>query len=597
MTQNTPPGDSASRPPVNVTNAAMAGEWLRSNIGSLELSGYFARGDDIVFTPREGTDGYVPPAEDGDHDGPAQVRTASSTHVSATINYTCWPYKRTDQSKPPSPARFSTDVAKDAIARPDLCPRLRPLRGVTHTPLIRADGTALSEPGYDPSSGFLYLPPPSLFVPSLPLTPDMVSWAVDILHQMVADFPWRSESDRANYFGMLLTPLIRLLCPPPYKLGIVTAPQPASGKTLLIRIMHELHGGVFRSEIPRDEAELKKQVTSILTGTTAPVVTFDNVSGVFRSSVMDGLLTSDVWTDRVLGATQETSRPNDRFWTLTGNNISIGGDLARRSLWASIDAGRPDPENRAVAIRNLPAWVHTRKGGLLAALLLLVRAWTADGYPLATVDSSDGFANWTAVVGGILANAGVAGEFAASETVQSQASSDDTEWHELLSAIREIKGCEPWTVREVLEARETRYIDANNVALGQMTDFPIVEALPGDLSARARRDGPSSVTRSFGMWLRHRAGRWAGSLTVREYDRRDNTQRWIIEEHKSNDWTITQGTMGLAGTFSRSARNFDDDFSQRGPGEVPSSPIVPVDLETGVNGHKSMVDSMLMDDS
>src|SRR5688500_20378172 len=43
------------------------------------------------------------------------------------------------------------------------------------------------------------------------------------------------------------------------------------------------HGGVLRSEMSRDAAELTKQITAILDTTAAPVVTFDNLTGTLRS--------------------------------------------------------------------------------------------------------------------------------------------------------------------------------------------------------------------------------------------------------------------------------------------------------------------------
>ena len=61
-----------------------------------------------------------------------------------------------------------------------------------------------------------------------------------------------------------------------------------------------LHGGVQRGELPRGADELRKSITAALVDTTAPVVTFDNLTGVVRSSVLESLLTSKHWTDRWL---------------------------------------------------------------------------------------------------------------------------------------------------------------------------------------------------------------------------------------------------------------------------------------------------------
>ncbi|MCX4468744.1 hypothetical protein OOK41_00160 [Micromonospora sp. NBC_01655] len=147
---------------------------------------------------------------------------------------------------------------------------------------------------------------------------------------------------------------------------------------------------MFRAELPEDDAELRKQITAILSITTGPVVVLDNVSGALKSSTLAGLLTTDLWDDRPLGSTSWTRSTNDRIWTVTGNNISIGGDLPRRTIRTVIDPGQPNPELRTgFAIDNLEGWVKERRGELLHALLTLVRAWVAAGKPLPVERASD----------------------------------------------------------------------------------------------------------------------------------------------------------------------------------------------------------------
>jgi len=187
---------------------------------------------------------------------------------------------------------------------------------------------------------------------------------------------------------LLLTPLLRELCPPPYKLGAIMARQPGSGKTLLAQLLRIVHGGVFRSELPNDKPELAKQLTSILTQTTAPVITWDNVTGLLHSSILEGLVTSDEFTDRLLGGNTYVTAVNDRLWTLTGNNLALGGDLVRRALWVTIDPRVPDPHLRTgFAIPNLPDHVRRNRGEILRALVILVAAWRDAGSPTAETSS------------------------------------------------------------------------------------------------------------------------------------------------------------------------------------------------------------------
>ncbi len=126
-------------------------------------------------------------------------------------------------------------------------------------------------------------------------------------------------------------------------MGVITATNPGSGKTLLAKMIRTVHGGVQRGEMPRDADELRKAITATLIDTTGPVITFDNLTGVIRSSVLESLLTSETWTDRYLGHNRSVTATYDRLWLATGNNAAFGGDLARRIVTVRLDPPRGEP--------------------------------------------------------------------------------------------------------------------------------------------------------------------------------------------------------------------------------------------------------------
>jgi hypothetical protein len=529
------PGPSASRPPVDVTNAQEAADWLRDSIGRGRLAGYFDRGDQIVHTPREGEEGYRPLTRDEvDDDGPAQVRPISDSQLAARISFTHYCYKmvkRGDDSVP-QPNLFPRAAARAAVDVPDMMPHLRPLRGVVHSPVIRADGTVLEAPGYDPATAQLHLPEPGLIVPRVPEHPTSVqlAQAVALLERMVAGFTFVSDDDKANYIGVLLTPLIRALAPPPYQLAAITAPQPGSGKTLLANCARIIHGGVFRAEMPAQDDELRKQITTILDYTTGALVHFDNVSGTVRSSIVAGLLTSAVWDDRRLGVNELVHARNDRLWIITGNNLSLGGDLARRTIWITIDPGVPHPERRTgFAIQDLERWTREHRGQLIHALLTLVRAWVSASMPKPELKGSDSYSRWTQTIAGILANAGIAGTFGEAQSASRDIGTDDEEWHDFLVAVHSHFGTQPWTVRQLLSNLDTgQLISSGGISL---------DALPAELAEKASKPavGVMGIAKSLGRWLRNRDGRWAGPITVRA-DGLDRTKTglWRIEEAASS---------------------------------------------------------------
>jgi hypothetical protein len=95
-----------------------------------------------------------------------------------------------------------------------------------------------------------------------------------------------------------------------------------------------------------------------LSDTTAPVVQFDNLTGIARSGVLDGLLTTRIWSDRTLGHNKHPNAVNDRLWLATGNNAKIGGDLGRRTLAMEIDPKMPNPHLRT----GFPSQPHDHGG-------------------------------------------------------------------------------------------------------------------------------------------------------------------------------------------------------------------------------------------
>jgi hypothetical protein len=352
---------------------------LRAKLGKAELSGLFRRSGELVHTPRIGEDGYIPP-EEGEDLGPAQVRLLNPAQLKALVSARFDVGQWVPGKVKGGPAQWSerilsntvVSVAYESARLGEDTPNLRELVSVTHTPVLRPDGSVLDTPGYDRGTGLLYLPDRGLTVPPVPHRPTAadIKAAVLLVAELVAEFPFVSEDHRANWLGLAFTPLMRPMLEPPYQLGVFTAPNPGSGKSLLAWMIGKLHGWVMRGELPREAEEMRKAISSILLTTTAPVVCVDNVRGKVQSSVLEGLLTSAEWSDRLLGRNEELGGlRNDRLWLLTSNNAAIGGDLGRRVLPVAIDPQRPDPHLRTGFRLDLKPYITARRGELLAAML------------------------------------------------------------------------------------------------------------------------------------------------------------------------------------------------------------------------------------
>jgi len=525
---------TGAAPRLRIESAADMAYWLQNSLGQGSLSGYFLRTGQVVHTPRVDEMGYVPAKGEEDENGPAQIQAVSAPQLTAKIQYAFHCFKEVDEKDPETgkktgikrevSALFPLEAAKRATDAPEAMTGLRGLAGITHTPMVRKDGTILEKPGYDPATRYLFLPGPGVSVARVPDAPSQedVDKATGLLHLMLDGFPWDSKDDYANYLGLLLTPMLRLVTPPSYKMFGIGAHQPGSGKTLLADVATILHGGVLRSEMPEDETEMRKQTTSILATTSAPIVHIDNVTGVLRSSTLAGLLTAgQPLQDRELGSSRMITTTNDRVWVVTGNNLSLGGDLVRRTIIISIDPNMANPETRAFAIPDLKAWTTAHRNELLWALLVLIRAWVAAGRPLAERAQSDSFATWEATVAGILAVCGVQGEFDQMSGQKAATGGDDDGLGQVLEHIWASHADREWLVAQVLEPVGDQW------ALADMDWLPSVVL---DKMARSTAAGKKTM----GYWLRNRLGRWVSasdghSYVIREAGKRNGSALWRLE--------------------------------------------------------------------
>lgn len=539
---------------INVGNKERAGRQLRMMIGTGELSGLFYREGEVVFCPRIGERGYVP-AEDGDDDGPAQVRIMQPVELKTLIEitYACGQGRNRNvtvtgadgeettverQRWEPKmfPMEAATHVHTAARSR-NGTPNLRRLNGVTHTPIMRADGTVMNTPGYDRDSGMLYLPERGLTVPDLPspFGREDVGAAVGFLSEIVREFPFVEEHHRANWFGALFTPLMRVMLPPPYPAFVIDAPSPGAGKSYLAGIIRTVHGGVIRAGWPTDDAEFGKVALSTLIGTTAPVVTFDNVRGKIRSAKFEALLTSPIFTDRLLGVSRDANAANDRLWTITANNAEIGGDLARRCYWITIDPRMPRPHERTGFALDLRTWPSANRGRIIAAMLTIIRGWVLAGMPRADLKRSDDFATWDAAMEGLLNWAGFTGQFGKPDEAK-QESDDDREWMIFLSSVHAVFGEREFKIKDLVSRLKDSDGDSPFAPEpGAVEDKIDPSCLPGELADKWSRTGlgsPAGFTKSLGRWVKHRSGRFAGNLTLKVTPDGKRGDRYQITEWK-----------------------------------------------------------------
>ena len=299
----------------------------------------------------------------------------------------------------PEPAHPPRWAARALLARGDW-PGVPRLEAVVECPILRADGSILQRPGYDPDSRVLYAPNADYEpVPERPAAADVHS-ALDLLREMVCDFPFKSTAHGAAWLASLLTPLARFAFWGPSPLGMIDANVRGAGKSLLADVCNAVCTGrpAARMSYHRNEEELRKAITSVaLSG--AQIVLIDNITGRFGDATLDRALTATTWQDRLLGANVQVELPLAVTWYATGNNVLLGADTTRRCLHIRLESPEESPEER-VEFRHprLLEWIARERGRILPAALTLLRAYWVAGRPRQTLPGWGSFESWSDIV-------------------------------------------------------------------------------------------------------------------------------------------------------------------------------------------------------
>jgi putative DNA primase/helicase len=258
-------------------------------------------------------------------------------------------------------------------------PPLPFMRRMSEVPIVAPDGRVVGKEGFDSDSGIYYLPHPSLA--EVDVTPAVsaaeVEGAVALIDDMLADFPFLEDCDRAHAIAFALVPLLRMTIIGRTPMFRFEAPQPRTGKSLLMRVLARLCCSVISDVSPtKEEEEWRKRITGVLRKEPEAFL-IDNADSL-ESAQLKKLLTDDVWEDRELGSTNTVRYPVQCAFAVSLNNPIISREIMGRSLRVRLDAKSQRPELRTgFRHPNLEEYVGENRAALVGALLTIARASNA----------------------------------------------------------------------------------------------------------------------------------------------------------------------------------------------------------------------------
>ena len=196
-----------------------------------------------------------------------------------------------------------------------------------------------------------------------------------------------------------------------------------------------------------------------------------------------------------------------------------------------MDAHQANPEQRSGFHHpDILEWVKEERGQILAAVLLLARAWIQEGRPIPNgIPQMGSFEKWRGVIGGILVNAGVEGFLGNLEQFRERSDILTTQWNSFLETLQDhFPG--PFTVKEVTALLDSEEYSRNSRDKQSSFDslkIPLTDVIPDDILLKDKDPG-----RAIGKAFSRRADHVfpSGVVLRKDPERKHNLVKWVVRK-------------------------------------------------------------------
>ena len=354
-----------------------------------------------------------------DNDGAATIRPVTRDEVIIAAHQLCQPVKLKSSDR--CEITLPDKVADLYLAMPEDW-RLRPLAGLTSSPILHGEGSIRTEHGYDPETRCFCCCNLKLTVPETPSRDDAeralatlrrafrthafadrqsVSEVMQINGEPttveVVDLAKPPGKDETSLLVALLTAVARPSLPlsPAAVFRAPAISGAGTGKGLLARAISVVaFGQQPHAAALGDGNEFDKGLTAeLLRGD--PSILIDNLNRrTLRSPVLCTALSERPAMLRILGASEMRQTNSTAFIAITGNALTIAEDLVRRVITIDVDAKCENPEQRKFA-GNFLGEISCQRGELLAAALCIWRFGRQNAATLTRGQPLGGFEQWS----------------------------------------------------------------------------------------------------------------------------------------------------------------------------------------------------------
>ena len=420
-------------------------------------------------------------------------------------------------------------IAEDILHNPEL--PLDRIRGLVTTPTFRDDFSLITAPGFDSRSGLYYSPDPSLQTFHFETNASKVEAkdSLDLLFELLTDFPFRNPNERYNYLATLLTLFLRSAIRGVVPCLAIDGNGQSVGKGLLSSMLSLIAYGddIATNSAPKSREEWASKLDSILLR-GAPFAVIDNIVGAFASDDFASVLTSAKRTVRIKGLSKVVDVPVNTVWVLNGNDLTLDSDLSQRLIMCHLQ--HEDPSSRKQEKFHIQqeygcsieVLLRQERAKYMQACLDLICGWVNVGAPRRKKLVLAKYGEWESIIGGIIDWIAPEARFLADH--QKETLAVDAEREETILFLKHLINAFPTCDRNAIGVSQiTSKVFPDFGGKSTLRDF-VPDGLLG-------ANGPSFAKR-LGRWLKRvSTRRWGSIELIPVEDKHEGVWKYRIGEN------------------------------------------------------------------
>jgi hypothetical protein len=334
------------------------------------------------------------------------------------------------------------EIVTNILSRSDLR-GIPELVGIVTCPIIDLTTGGIRTDSHYDSTSQMYYGNMGLVIPPIPETPtkEQVDAAIHTIKETIIDFPFVDEVSRTNTIAMIITTVIRPSIVGNIPIFLIDKPAPGTGAGLLCdSVAIIVTGGLARvtTLTKGGEEEWKKVIVSVLrSGDLLSIV--DNIEDKVNLPSLASVVTCGLYSDRLLRTNDMFTAPHRQTWILNGNNVELGGDIARRVVGIRMNANLEQPwlrKENCFSHNQIPYITQTR-GEILAAIYTIVRSWVQAGSHIADdkIPPMGSFEAWRNIMGGIMQHIGCGNFLSNAQEMIAETDVDSPQWNTFIETL------------------------------------------------------------------------------------------------------------------------------------------------------------------